>query len=211
MSAKTTAAGDADRRGRGRTARLLPAAAAALLAAGACTTEETPQSERNYFTSGNREADQRAEQRMARDRQIRGDGENTPLYDRLGGEKGLQAIADDFIRRVLADPRVNWERKGVASGWVFRRGQEWKPADENVARLKKHLVQFLATATGGPPKYEGRDLAKVHEDLKITNAEFDASVGDLKATLDGLGVATEKQKELLAVVESTRTQVVTVR
>ena len=44
--------------------------------------------------------------------------------------------------------------------------------------------------------------------MKITNAEFDASIGDLKATLDTLKIAAEEQKELLSVFESVRPQVV---
>ena len=43
--------------------------------------------------------------------------------------------------------------------------------------------------------------------LHISNAEFDASVGDLKATLDKLQVPNPEQKELLAIIESTRPQV----
>ena len=38
-------------------------------------------------------------------------------------------------------------------------------------------------------------------------AEFDAAVGDLKATMDKLGVANPEQKELLAIIESTRPQI----
>jgi len=47
--------------------------------------------------------------------------------------------------------------------------------------------------------------------MAITNTDFDASVGDLQATLDVLGVETQEQKELLAIVESTRPQIVTER
>jgi hypothetical protein len=36
-------------------------------------------------------------------------------------------------------------------------------------------------------------------------------VGDLKASLDKIGVPTEEQKELLSIIESTRPQVVTKR
>jgi hemoglobin len=50
-------------------------------------------------------------------------------------------------------------------------------------------------------------MKQVHKGMAITNAEFDAAVGDLKATLDKLGVGTDEQKELLAVIESTRPQV----
>jgi hemoglobin len=195
--------------------------------------------ERDFFTSGSREADQRAEQQVARTEQLRGGeqgsggsgggadktdakpGQGQPaanarrtLYDRLGGEAGINAIIEDFVPRVLADPRVNWERKGVERGGVLGVGTssaEWKPTGENVHRLKKHLAQFLALSTGGPPTYEGRDMKEVHAGMRINNAEFDATVGDLKATLDKLGIAVDEQKELLSIVESTRPQVATQR
>src|SRR5437667_12111187 len=71
-----------------------------------------------YYTSGSRDADQRAEQRMAKDRQLRADSaadaapnSKKSLFVRLGGEQKIQAIVDDFVDRALADPRVNWERK----------------------------------------------------------------------------------------------------
>ena len=54
-------------------------------------------------------------------------------------------------------------------------------------------------------------MSEVHANMHVTNAEFDAAVGDLKASLDNLGVGTEEQKELLAIVETTRPQVVTKR
>ena len=44
--------------------------------------------------------------------------------------------------------------------------------------------------------------------MSITNAEFDASIGDMKASLDAFNVPVAEQKELLAVLESTRLQVV---
>ena len=178
------------------------------------------QEDRDYFTSGSREADQRAEQRIAQTQQLRGEGETSQdegevnakpsLYVRLGGEEGIQAIVDDFIARALADPRVNWERKGIESGGVlgFRaKSMEWKASPENLARLKKHVAQFLALSTGGPAVYEGRDMKSVHQGMKITNTEFDASVGDLKATLDKLRIPTDEQTELLAIIETTRPQV----
>ena len=177
------------------------------------------QKDEDFFTSGNREADQRAEQQVAKVEQLRG-GEDesaetaTTLYERIGGEAGVKAIVDDFIPRVLADPRVNWERKGVRAGGLLGVGDrsvEWEPNQQNVNRLKKHFAQFLTLATGGPPTYEGRDMRSVHAEMKITNVEFDAAMGDMKTTLDHLGMGTEEQKELLAVIESTRQQVATQR
>src|SRR5437763_4663013 len=106
---------------------------------------------------------------MAQTEQIHGSGEGTgekkeekkSLYDRLGGEKGMTAIVDDFVTRMLADPRVNFERKGVKQGGVSihrGRSEEWNASSENVAQLKKHFVQFLSLSTGGPSFYDGREM-----------------------------------------------------
>jgi hemoglobin len=197
-----------------------------VLVVGCATDSRKPD---DYFTSGNRDADQRAEQRIAKDQQIKGKGDKgssenksgivpgsepekkKSLFERLGETDGLSAIVDDFINRALADPRVNWERKGVkrsALSLTWKRDVEWKPSDENVARMKAHITQFLALATGGPAKYEGKEMKQTHAGLRITNTEFDAAVGDLKATLDKLTIPTQEQKELLAIVESTRPQIV---
>jgi hemoglobin len=174
--------------------------------------------DKDFHTSGSREADQRAEQTIAHDQQLRGKGTGRddsqkdvkkPLYDRLGGDKGLTAIVDDFVNRMSSDPRVNFDRKGVKKGGILsRESAQWNASAENVAQLKKHFVQFLALSTGGPTHYDGRDMKEAHEGLHIANAEMDAAIGDLKASLDKLGVATEEEKELLAIIESTRPQVV---
>jgi hemoglobin len=211
-------------------------ATAALLALVAgCANGEKKNDD--FTTSGNREADQRAEQRMAKDAQLKGgtdeDGTRTKLggtpekdltgpngvpkadekktlYDRLGGKGGVDAIVEDFITRVMADPTVNWERKGVKQGGIsIHRGKslEWDASPENVGRLKEHLAQFIAIKSGGPTTYTGGEMKQVHTGMRITNTEFDASIGALKATLDKLQIPNDEQKELLAIFESTRTQV----
>jgi hemoglobin len=197
---------------------------------------------KEFFTSGSREADQRASQRMAQQEQLSGSGEGSgekgvkkakseksplsptgatnkaaqvegklALFDRLGGETGMVAIIEDFLPRAMQDPRVNWPRKGVKrGGFSLGRHQEptWAPTPENVATLKKHMVQFLVLATGGPAHYEGKEMKPSHDGMQITNPEFDATIGDLKASLDKLQIPNKEQKELLAIVESTRPLIV---
>lgn len=180
--------------------------------------------DRDFQTSGSREADQRAEQRMARDSQVRGEGTNDSkkkpveekktLYQRLGEEKGITAIVDDFVNRAMADPRVNWKRKGVTRGGLSinrNKTVEWDATDANVAQLKKHMVQFFSVATGGDTHYDGQEMKPAHADLHISNAEFDATIGDLKVTLDKFELPNDVQKEVLMVVESTRPQIVAER
>jgi hemoglobin len=221
---------------------------AALTGFVGCATAKSEKKKDDFFTSGSREADQRASQRMAKDEQLAGSGEGAgeksakkavaakpaadgsgdkgtnkaavvegklALFDRLGGENGITAIVEDFTPRVMQDPRVNWQRKGAKSGFSLRRQNSeavaWNATDENLANLKKHLVQFIVLATGGPPHYEGKEMKSAHAGMKIGNPEFDAVLGDLKASLDRLQVPNKEQKELLSIVESTRPQIVTQR
>ena len=193
---------------------------AVLLACSACARGREQTRDEEFHTSGSREADQRAEQRVSKAEQIRDEGEGSSkkkeeerrtLYARLGGEEGIQRIVSDFVSRALADPRANWERKGVKRGGVLgfgRSSAEWKPTPERIEALELHIAQFVSVASGGPAVYEGKEMSRVHAGMKITNAEFDASIGALKATLDALAIATEEQKELLAIFESTRPQIV---
>ena len=201
-----------------------------------------------FFTSGDREADQRAEQRMAQAEQLASSGEGAgekaerpkggvssaqgaasndggtnkgahvegkiALFDRLGGQAGISNIIADFTPRALDDPRVNWERKGIKrGGFSLHSGQSmtWNASTQNVAMLEQHMAQFLALATGGPAQYTGKDIKGVHADMHISNPEFDAVMGDFKASLDKLAIPNREQKELLAIIESTRPQIVSER
>ena len=217
--------------------------ALAMVVSSGCGSAKPKAQNREFFTSGSREADQRASQRMAKEEQLTGTGEgageknvkkaktavptptgttNRPaqaegkmsLFERLGSEAGISNIVADFLPRVLEDPRVNWERKGVkSSAGIFRRRHAvaWNANTQNVVLLKKHMVQFLSLATGGPAHYDGKEMKTVHADMDISNPEFDAAIGDLKASLDKLQVPNKEQKELLAIVESTRPEIVTER
>src|SRR5688500_18981161 len=115
------------------------------------------------------------------------------LYDRIGGEPTIVAIVDDLMARAAADPKVNFTRTGTA--------RPWQPTPENLARLRQRLIQCLGTATGGPQRYEGEDLRPAHRGMNITRGEFDAFVGDVRASIEKAGVKEKERKELLAIIE----------
>lgn len=122
------------------------------------------------------------------------------LYDRLGGEAAIRAVVDEFVARASANPKVNLTRKGTP--------REWDATPENVAHVKMMLVQLVASASGGPQKYTGRDMKSAHRGMQISNAEFDAAAADLKASLDKFNVPAAEQGELLKIVASTRGDIV---
>ena len=204
-----------------------------------CGGGANPQKNNSFFTSGSKEADQRASQTMAKSEELSGAGEGsgekgvkkasggstdnsgattggaeatqkTSLYSRLGGTAGISNIVNDVMPRLLQDPRVNWDRKGVKRTGLFHHGPSvtWNDTPQTEAVLKQHMVEFLCLAAGGPAHYTGKEIKSGHAGMQISNPEFDAAIGDFKATLDHLKVPNTEQKELLAILESTRPEIV---
>lgn len=113
------------------------------------------------------------------------------LYERLGGTPAITAVVDDFVANVAADSRINGRFAGT-----------------NIPRLKTLLVDQVCEATGGPCKYQGRDMKSAHAGMGITNAEFNALVEDLVKSLDTFRVPPEEKGELLNALDSLRPQIV---
>jgi len=113
------------------------------------------------------------------------------LYERLGGKAAITAVVDDFVGRVAADNRINS---------FF--------ATTDIPRFKMNLVNQICEASGGPCKYTGRDMKTTHHGMGITNAQFDALVGDLVATLDKFKVPEKEKSELLSVLGPMRKDIV---
>lgn len=122
------------------------------------------------------------------------------LYDRLGGDPAIASVVDSMVAYAAADTALNFTRAGTAN--------EWEATPENVALLKARLVQFVGQATGGPPVYEGQDMATVHAGMAITDEEFDMLGGHMKRALDVHDVPAAEQDEFMAIVETTRTAIV---
>jgi hemoglobin len=122
------------------------------------------------------------------------------LYDRLGGHDAVAAVVHDFVGRAANDPKVNFTRNGHPN--------HWEATPENVARLERHLTQFIEQNTGGPQKYEGRDMVTVHRGMEISESEFGAAAADLASSLDKFKVPLREKTELMNVVASTHDQIV---
>jgi hemoglobin len=120
------------------------------------------------------------------------------LYERLGGEPALTAVVDDFTSRAAGNAKVNFLRTG-------------KYAAMDIPKFKKHLVNLIASVTGGPQKYSGRDMKTTHKGMGISDPEFDAIAEDLAASLDKFKVPAKEKGELLKIVASTRSDIVEVK
>lgn len=122
------------------------------------------------------------------------------LYERLGGVYAIAAVVDDFIDRIMDDPRLNANPK----------------VDEAHHRVSRAGFKYLVTeqvcwAAGGPQKYTGRSMRGSHEHLDITESEWQSFLDDLQQTFDKFSVPTTERQELFAIVDSTKADIVLVK
>jgi len=121
-----------------------------------------------------------------------------PLYDRLGGVYSIATVVDDFIERLLvnqtlnANPAISQARSRVPK-----------------AGLKFHVTALVCEVTGGPCKYTGRAMKESHQQLNITEGQWQAMATDFQKTLDKFRVPAKEQEELLTIIGSTKQDIVT--
>jgi hemoglobin len=119
------------------------------------------------------------------------------LYDRLGGLGPISLVVNDFIDELVPDevlnanPAIDAARKRVPAPY-----------------LKYHVTAMVCQATGGPCQYGGRGMKEAHAHLNITAKEWDRMVTILKGVLAKYEVPEQETKELLAIVESTKGDIV---
>jgi len=116
------------------------------------------------------------------------------LYERLGGYDALSAVADDLLPRLQADSRL-------ARFWSHR-------GDDGIAREKHLLVDFLCSNAGGPVYYTGRDMKTSHQGMGIAEIDWTAFIGHLDATLDAFQVPQAEREAVVALIQTTKADIV---
>ena len=114
------------------------------------------------------------------------------LYKAFGEKPGLVALMDDFMVRLLADPRT---------------GPHFKPADQQ--RVKEQLVDQLCALSGGPCIYKGADMKSSHANLDIKKSDFHALVEVLQQSMDAKGIAFREQNKMLALLAPMNRDIIT--
>lgn len=122
-----------------------------------------------------------------------GQGQRT-LYERLGGYNGISPVVEDFENRLFVDPTVGKYFVGM--------GTDTK---QQFIQKTKNLV---CNVTGGPCKVISRSAKTTHAGLGITNAEFDVVANHLSEALDKYKVPAPEHKELMAIIETLRKDIV---
>ncbi len=125
--------------------------------------------------------------------------DDTPqsLYERLGGFYNIATVIDDFIDRIMDNAELNANPKvDEAHHRVSRAG------------FKYIVTEMVCWASGGPQTYSGKTMRESHEHLDITEQEWQVFLKDFQDSLDKFDVPPTEQKELFAIVESTKGDIV---
>ncbi|MCA9657221.1 MAG: group 1 truncated hemoglobin [Myxococcales bacterium] len=118
---------------------------------------------------------------------------STSIYDQIGGAAAMDAAVDLFYRKVLSDDRVNEFFDGV-----------------DMERQAAKQKAFLTMVTGGPNSYTGRNMRDAHAKLVargLDDSHVDAIIELLGETLKELGVSDDQIKQVAAIAESVRDDV----
>ena len=116
------------------------------------------------------------------------------LYKRLGGREGIATVVEAFVGNMAGDPRVSERFKGM-------KGPE-------IEKFKSNLSDQICDATGGPCSYLGRDMKTTHKGMKITEAEWNATVENLGKALDKNKVGAKEKQELVGVIAPMKSDIV---
>lgn len=123
--------------------------------------------------------------------------DSTPLYDRLGGLKGITIVVDDFINRLVINKELN-KNPAIKAGRIS------SPAPY----LKFQVSQLICESSGGPCKYTGKAMKESHAHLHITEKEWNVMAGEFQKSLDKFKVPAAEQKDLFAMVGKTKADIV---
>ena len=116
------------------------------------------------------------------------------LYSRLGGYDAIAAVSENLVPRLVADPLLGrfWAHRG----------------EDGLQRELQLLIDFLCHVAGGPMYYTGRDMKTSHKGMRISEADWRAFMSHVNATLDHYQVPATERAEVVAFVESTKSDMV---
>ncbi|MDJ0904147.1 MAG: group 1 truncated hemoglobin [Xenococcus sp. MO_188.B8] len=111
------------------------------------------------------------------------------LYEKLGGEKTVKLVVENFYERVLNDDRINHFFEQV-----------------DMLKQKMHQIDFLTYAFEGSERYRGSTIREIHQKLVqekgLSDEHFNAFIEDLVETLKELEISPALIEEALAVADS---------
>lgn len=115
------------------------------------------------------------------------------LFERLGGNDGIRAIANDLVDNHLANEAV---------------ATRFENADPDA--LKNAAATFFIAGTGGENIYKGKSMLDAHKGMNISALEFMAVLDDAMNALDSNNVGQREKEEVLFILHSMRADIILV-
>lgn len=117
---------------------------------------------------------------------------NEAVLNAFGGKAGIDRLVDDFVDRIVADPRI----------------EDILKARDDV-RFRRTLKEQFCYILGAGCDYTGMDMTRAHEDHGITLEEFNALVENLQLSMNDADIPFRMQNKLLAVLAPMKRSIVT--
>jgi hemoglobin len=115
------------------------------------------------------------------------------LYERLGGEEKIRAIATDIVSLHHQNPAIK------------TRFDNAKKSDSELVDL---VVDFVCCGTGGPQVYKGMSMLDTHKGMNISEAEFVAVLDDILEAMKKHGIGELEKAEVLAIAYGMKDEIV---
>ncbi len=112
------------------------------------------------------------------------------LYARVGGMPTINALVDDFVANMAADPAVSPRLVGA-----------------NIPQVKASLAAMICAGAGGPCQAEP-GIPGLQNGMRITEADFNAMLVDYDRTLRKFGVPQKEAGDLMAAMTNNRANIV---
>jgi truncated hemoglobin YjbI len=130
----------------------------------------------------------------------------------VAGRDAIALVVDDFVANMVANPttkdRFNFKESPKTKALIAKGLPPALAGLQVVSTFKAHLADQICEATGGPCSYLGRDMKATHAGMKITDAEWSATVEALVKALDRRKVAAKEKGELIGLLGSLKGDIV---
>jgi hemoglobin len=116
------------------------------------------------------------------------------LYARIGGYDTIAAVVDEFLQTLSTHPQM--ARFSASMNLESRK------------RNRQLTLDYLAAASGGPTLYLGKDMKPAHAGLGISASDWKIAMDHLERALAKFEVPQRESKELLAIFDGLRGEIV---
>lgn len=113
--------------------------------------------------------------------------EGPTLYERMGSWDGINQIVGDTLTLHVKNEEI---------AHYFD--------DVDLDQLQVHVTAFFAMGTGGPNKYDGRDMTSTHASMNMSDADFDSAVADVLTAVRKNVEEEAVAEEVNAILQSLR-------